>query len=657
MPATCAETSESFQEIALKASARTESRDSIVRAWDRYGFVYETKPGSKWEVWLSFLDSSGTRLRSDVRVSSGVNDANSPAVTWDPTNSRFVVAWVETVGTATNIWAAAYTLDGTLAVSPVARTTSGKALRPDLACNEKGCVVAYEDTKSGTFLIYMKALGFTPEYRVSARSAAAQQPNVEASPLGFEVVWISTDVYGANYTSAQGMGSLGRPTSTDTRMSTSTGTYSPSLAWNGSEFGLVWADSRNTDNEIYATVLSPEGVRLVPEKRVTNDPAYCSYPDLTPSGTGGYNVAFHDNRTGNMEIFVTGIDRWGNPVGSPTQVTNDAAFSLYPTITSDGYSLAVVFRDDRNNAFTAYFDNLTCSCPDPDLDGVCGFLDNCPSDGGTNLWDRDRDGRGDECDNDDDGDGFSDSVDSCPACASTTDPDGDGDGFGNSCDNCPTLSNPPFAGTRRQPDYNMDGEGDRCDADDDGDGINDSSDNCDFAPNAAGPGGFPPSQVDSDLDGVGNACDACTDVDHDLACTECAPPGVYECAPDCAPSDPGTRYAPIEVSGLSVSYNHQNQTATLGWGSLASQAGTDVVYDIVRGTLSSLRQDVGFYSAWCIGKDFVSTSMVDSLPDPVSGDGYWYLVRGYNICGTGSYGPTGSNRDWQIDYSPTHCMP
>lgn len=110
---------------------------------------------------------------------------------------------------------------------------------------------------------------------------------------------------------------------------------------------------------------------------------------------------------------------------------------------------------------------------DGDGDGVPDADDNCPFDANANQADLDRDGRGDACDGDRDGDGADDETEracgsdpgdaaSVPAdrdrdgiCDALED-DRDHDGVENAIDNCPDLYNPP------QRDLNGDGVGDRC---------------------------------------------------------------------------------------------------------------------------------------------------------------------------------------------------
>ncbi|XP_073909496.1 cartilage oligomeric matrix protein [Castor canadensis] len=121
--------------------------------------------------------------------------------------------------------------------------------------------------------------------------------------------------------------------------------------------------------------------------------------------------------------------------------------------------------------------------------------DNCRSQKNDDQKDTDRDGRGDACDDDIDDDRIRNTVDNCPRVPNSDQKDSDGDGVGDVCDNCPQKDNPD------QMDVDHDFVGDACDSDQDkdGDGHQDSRDNCPTVPNSA--------QQDSDDDGQGDACD------------------------------------------------------------------------------------------------------------------------------------------------------
>jgi hypothetical protein len=224
----------------------------------------------------------------------------------------------------------------------------------------------------------------------------------------------------------------------------------------------------------------------------------------------------------------------------------------------------------------------TCSTANrnSDFDAPKDIGDNCPAMTNGSQGDVDADSQGDACDN-------------CPSLPNIDQADPDGDLRGSACDNCPNAANPT------QDDGDTDGAGDACD-------------NC--------PNVYNPAQLNFDGDAEGDACD--TDDDND---------GVAD-ATDCAPFDANVFAPPGEVDAVSLA---KGPTTAVSWTTLPAGA---AIYDVVGGNLALLRAAGSVADAACLENDVPTAPWNDPRPDPLNGEGYYYLVRGQNACGTGTYG-------------------
>jgi N-acetylneuraminic acid mutarotase len=109
--------------------------------------------------------------------------------------------------------------------------------------------------------------------------------------------------------------------------------------------------------------------------------------------------------------------------------------------------------------------------------------------------------------------------------------------------------------------------------------------------------------------------------------------GLTECDGDCADGNGGVFAAPGEIQGLTIGQNVFTD-ALLQWQSDAPNSGSGTRYDVLRGTLGAL-PDHG--AATCL-YDSAATTIAGDNQEPAAGDGFYYLIRGQNVCATGGWG-------------------
>jgi hypothetical protein len=63
-----------------------------------------------------------------------------------------------------------------------------------------------------------------------------------------------------------------------------------------------------------------------------------------------------------------------------------------------------------------------------------------------------------------------------------------------------------------------------------------------------------------------------------------------------------------------------------------------VLFDVAAGDLADLLWNAGPAGAQCLDNDLSLPAAVDPLPAPDADEARYYLVRGQNVCGEGSYG-------------------
>jgi YVTN family beta-propeller protein len=104
---------------------------------------------------------------------------------------------------------------------------------------------------------------------------------------------------------------------------------------------------------------------------------------------------------------------------------------------------------------------------------------------------------------------------------------------------------------------------------------------------------------------------------------------------DCADDDPASWGAPQTIADLTVERDGATQ---ITWTEQGSMIGPGVRYDVASGVLSVLRSSGLGTASSCLAADLDVATLTDPNPEPVPGDGLYYLVRARNACDPGDWG-------------------
>ena len=281
-----------------------------------------------------------------------------PAAAFDGTN--YLVVWEDgRSGTYPDIYGARVKTSG-MPVEPngIAISTAWhKQERPALAFDGTNYLVAWQDYRSGAYYsVYFSRVSpagdvLDPDgVRVSMTASQQMSPAVAFDGTNYLVVWQdlrngSFDIYGTRVSRA---GTVLDPTGI--AISTADARQShPSVAFDGVHYLVVWDDQRsNLSDDIYGSRVNPSG-GVMDAKGIAISIAANrqEYPSVTYGG-GNYLVAWQDDRSGFEDIYGARVTPSGSVLNSGGIAISRAANSqAYPAVGFDGTNYLAVWQDFR----------------------------------------------------------------------------------------------------------------------------------------------------------------------------------------------------------------------------------------------------------------------------------------------------------------------
>ena len=238
-------------------------------AWNGTTFLvaWEDSRGATTDVWAARVDGSGNLLDpGGILLSTAPDGQYAPSVAWDGTN--FLVVWEDfRSGSNYDIYGTRVSPAGSvldplgIPVSPAA----GDQIRPAVSSNGTAFFVAWEDYRSGAI---------ADIYGTRITGPRCPIPRASRSPRP-------------------------RPTRRN-----------PSVTSNGSDYLTVWTDSRTSPTDIYGQRSSSTGTLLGGNIAISTASGFQSAPAVAWNGSN-YFVAWDDARSGAEDIYGSRVDGSG----------------------------------------------------------------------------------------------------------------------------------------------------------------------------------------------------------------------------------------------------------------------------------------------------------------------------------------------------------
>lgn len=137
----------------------------------------------------------------------------------------------------------------------------------------------------------------------------------------------------------------------DIRLTTNIGhSWYPAIAINNADIHVFWSDLRDgSSDEIYYKKSSNSGFNWSSDYRLTNQMAFSQYPSAAVSGNN-VHVVWQDMRDGNWEIYYKRSSNAGISWSSDIRLTNQIASSKYPCVTTNGTIVIITWDDQRDGS-------------------------------------------------------------------------------------------------------------------------------------------------------------------------------------------------------------------------------------------------------------------------------------------------------------------
>jgi hypothetical protein len=342
---------------ALDAETDIQWRPAVVFGGDRYLVISQDERSvSGGDIYGALVSVSGESIAGDdIGISKEGDGPWRPTASFD--GSNYMVVWGDVEDGVGLIAGARVSAGGSL-LDATPLQVSGQdhgAYAPDIAFDGSTHLVVWQESRGGTWDVYgtrLNKLGVPLDgqgFAVSSEVRGQGRPSVAFGGGLYMVVWQDRrsgvwDVYGARVSPSGAV--LDRK---GLAICASSGAQRrPAVAYDGTDFVVVWEDGRNGDWDIYGARVTVDGKVLDADGvAVATGPDDDWTPEIASNGLGCL-VAWQAWHGGSGDVLGTVLGPSGRPLLSEAISISDAAGRQWsPDVAFNGREYIVAWSDAR----------------------------------------------------------------------------------------------------------------------------------------------------------------------------------------------------------------------------------------------------------------------------------------------------------------------
>ncbi|MCE1166105.1 MAG: exo-alpha-sialidase [Bacteroidetes bacterium] len=322
-----------------------------------YAVWHDDRDGN-WEIYYKHSSDLGNTWGTDTRLTNFQEYSYYPSIAvFGP---KVYVVWEDNRDYSSEIYYK-YSTDYGSVWSPDIRLTndSSFSIYPVIAASGQVVNVFWADRRDGNYEIYYKrsvdgGLTWGADTRLTNASENSGFVSTTFSGGFLYITWMDNrdgnyEIYFKRSTD------IGVSWDSDIKLcNNSASSVYPSISAFNQNVYVVWQDNRDTNNEIYYSKSTNNGVDWGIEQRLSYNFRESKYPSIVVSGEI-LHLIWQDDRDYNYEIYYKRSTDNGATWTTDLRLTNDSGESRCPSVAVSGTSVHILWTDYRYGNYDVFY--------------------------------------------------------------------------------------------------------------------------------------------------------------------------------------------------------------------------------------------------------------------------------------------------------------